>query len=68
MTVTQHDLHTFLVSSESGREPYLVDLAWREWPWQKPVAMCGCERSFCHGEFCKHLKLVATMELERLGL
>ncbi len=66
MTVTQHDNGTYLVSSESGREPYLVDLAWVEDGREHP--QCGCERSFCHGEFCKHLKRVVSHEIERLGL
>ncbi len=68
MTVTPHDRGTYLVSSESGREPYLVDLAWRENPWSKPVPTCGCWRCFCHGEFCKHLRRLVEFERERLNL
>lgn len=62
MTVSEYGIGTFLVSSESGQPDYLVDLAWREEAWLKPKPLCGCWRSFCHGELCKHIEAVVRYE------
>ncbi len=57
MTVTPHDIGTFRV--QSGSRPdmeHLVDLAYREEPWNKPVPWCGCEECHAKGHgYCKHL-------------
>lgn len=56
MTVTPHDLGTFLVESQSGREPHLVDLAYVGEGRRKPQVACGCESNFIHGRMCPHIK------------
>lgn len=49
----------FWVQSRSRADvTHVVDLAYRDEPWLKPHAQCGCERSFCHGELCKHIEAV----------
>lgn len=56
MQVTPHDLGTFLVESNSGREPHLVDMAYVGEGKRNPVPACGCESNFIHGRPCKHIK------------
>lgn len=69
MTVTPHDLLTFHVSSESGHEPYLVDLAYLDDGWRKPRPVCGCPDCFAKNfKVCKHILAVVLHERERLGL
>lgn len=69
ITVTPHDLGTFLVSSRTthGQE-YLVDLAYMEEPWRRPVPKCSCWPSYCHGRVCAHIVATVEFEKERLGL
>lgn len=56
MTATPLDRGTFLVTSESGAEPYLVDLFYQEEPWNKPRPVCGCPDCFCKDfKPCKHM-------------
>lgn len=69
MTVTPHDLGTFLVSSRTTEgQAYLVDLAWAEEPWRKPRPLCSCWPSYCHGRVCGHIIAAVEHEKERLGL
>ncbi len=74
MTVTpvQHSPTWFWVSSESGKEPYLVDFDWREEPRSRPRAVCGCPDCFAKDfKVCKHIFRVADYinhEKARLGL
>lgn len=66
MTVTPYDIDTYQVSSEvPGREPYLVDLAFVEEPGKRPRPLCGCWRSFCHGELCKHIQMVVAYSYDQ---
>ena len=59
----------FFVESQSGHQPYLVDLAYQENPWSRPKALCGCFQMFCKGEpTCKHVEAVVLVERRRLGL
>jgi len=51
----EHELGRFFVESQSGREPHVVDLQYREEPWRKPHVACGCESNFIHGRLCPHI-------------
>lgn len=59
MTVTPHDLGTFLVESASGREPHLVDVAFVEEGHRKAKPACGCESNFIYHRVCPHIVAVA---------
>jgi len=57
----------YFVESQSGREPYTVDLHYQEEPWRRPSAFCGCWRVFCgHERLCKHIEAVVNWELNRI--
>ena len=54
----------YLVQSESRSDvKHRVDLQYREEPWHKPVASCGCERMMAaHDATCKHILRVIEYE------
>jgi hypothetical protein len=58
----------FFVESKSGREPHVVDLAYRLEPWMRPRCACGCESSFIYGRVCAHIWAAVRFELERIKL
>ncbi len=63
----EHEPGCFWVSSEHGHEPYRVDMAYREEPWRKPKATCGCPDMFAKDKpTCKHLRRVAERLLDSL--
>lgn len=68
MTVTPRDIGTFMVSSRSGGHAWLVELDFKEEIWRKPRPLCGCWRSYCHGEVCVHILCAVEWEKKRLGL
>lgn len=64
-----HEQGRFVVQSESRPDvAFVVDLRYQETRTSKPVAGCGCERSFCHGEICKHILGVIAYEQNRLQI
>lgn len=69
VTPLEFELGRFLVESQSGREPYLVDLRWQEEQWNRPVPFCGCfEMMAKHKKTCKHVESCVLFEIERLHL
>lgn len=72
MTVTPHDIGTFLVSSESGRNgvvAHLVDLAYVPDGHHKAKPVCSCHDCFAKGfRVCKHVIAVVEWERKRLGI
>jgi len=57
----------FFVESQSGREPHVVDLQYKENPWSKSRAACGCESNLIHDRTCPHIVRTVQQECDRLG-
>jgi hypothetical protein len=57
----------YLVQSESRPDvEHTVDLQYREEPWCKPVAACGCEQIMAkHLTTCKHIRACVAYELNK---
>ena len=59
----------FFVASRSRTDiTHLVDLAWREEPWRKPIPFCSCEQSMAKGKLCDHIIEATIFEAKRLGI
>ncbi len=63
-----HEQGRFFVDSASRPMQHTVDLNYKEEPWIKSRAACGCEDSHIRGHICKHIIRVVAFERERLGL